>query len=51
MGVKRIFQWCGKPVMEKKTTTNYCSPQCPQRGYKIPDEGAQNGTQGNPGNA
>lgn len=34
MEVKRICQWCGKPFMAKKTTTNYCSPQCSKRGYK-----------------
>lgn len=34
MEVKRICQWCGKPFMTKKTTTNYCSPQCSKRGYK-----------------
>ena len=34
MEVKRICQWCGKPFMAKKTTTNYCSPQCSKKGYK-----------------
>lgn len=34
MEVKRICQWCGKPFMAKKTTTNYCSPQCSKSGYK-----------------
>ena len=34
MEVKRICLWCGKPFMAKKTTTNYCSPQCSKRGYK-----------------
>ena len=34
MEVKRICQWCGKPFMAKKTTPNYCSPQCSKRGYK-----------------
>lgn len=34
MEVKRICQWCGKPFMAKKTTTNYCSLQCSKRGYK-----------------
>lgn len=34
MEVKRICQWCGKPFMAQKTTTNYCSPQCSKRGYK-----------------
>ena len=34
MEVKRICQWCGKPFVAKKTTTNYCSPQCSKRGYK-----------------
>ena len=34
MEVKKICQWCGKPFMAKKTTTNYCSPQCSKRGYK-----------------
>ena len=35
MEVKRICQWCGKPFMAKKTTTNYCSPQCSKRGYNM----------------
>ena len=34
MEVKRICQWCGKPFIAQKTTTNYCSPQCFKRGYK-----------------
>lgn len=34
MEVKRICQWCGKPFIAQKTTTNYCSPQCSKRGYK-----------------
>ena len=34
MEVKRICQWCGKPFMATKTTTNYCTPQCSKRGYK-----------------
>lgn len=33
-GSKRICQWCGKPFIAQKTTTNYCSPQCSKRGYK-----------------
>ena len=28
MEVKRICQWCGKPFIAQKTTTNYCSHQC-----------------------
>ena len=34
MEVKRICQWCGKPFIAQKTTTNYCSHQCSSRGYK-----------------
>ena len=34
MEVKRICQWCGKPFIAKKTTTNYCSHQCASQGYK-----------------
>ena len=34
MEVKRICQWCGKPFIAQKTTTNYCSPQCSKRAYK-----------------
>ena len=34
MEVKRICQWCSKPFIAQKTTTNYCSPQCSKRGYK-----------------
>ncbi len=34
MEVKRICQWCGKPFIAQKTTTNYCSPQCSKRGYR-----------------
>ena len=34
MEVKRICQWCGKPFIAQKTTTNYCGPQCSKRGYK-----------------
>ena len=34
MEVKRICQWCDKPFIAQKTTTNYCSPQCSKRGYK-----------------
>ena len=34
MEVKRICQWCGKPFIAQKTTTNYCSPQCSKRGFK-----------------
>ena len=34
MVVKRICQWCGKPFIAQKTTTNYCSHQCSSRGYK-----------------
>ena len=29
-----ICQWCGKPFIAKKTTTNYCSHQCASQGYK-----------------
>ena len=34
MEVKRICQWCCKPFIAKKTTTNYCSHQCASQGYK-----------------
>ena len=34
MEVKRICQWCGKPFIAQKTTTNYCSHQCSSRCYK-----------------
>ena len=34
MEVKRICQWCGKPFIAKKTTTNYCSHQCASQGNK-----------------
>lgn len=34
MEVKRICQWCGKPFIAKKTTTNYCCHQCASQGYK-----------------
>lgn len=34
MEVKESASGAGKPFMAKKTTTNYCSPQCSKRGYK-----------------
>ncbi len=30
MEVKRICQWCGKPFMAKKTTTNYVVRNVPK---------------------
>ena len=34
MEVRKICQWCGKPLIAQKTTTCYCSPQCSKRVYK-----------------
>lgn len=34
MEVKRTCKWCGKVFIAQKTTTQYCSLQCAQRGYK-----------------